>query len=648
MFEARFQSFDDRSERAASAPRVAALRAELKRRGLDGFDRAARRRASRTNMCRRARSGSPGSPASPARPARRWCCRPGGDLRRRPLHRCRCATRSTQAIFDDRASGRAGRRRMARGQSAGRRASSAMIPWLHTPDGAERLAKALRERAGAELIAVEPTIRSTRSGPTGPRRRSAASAARHRAIAGEDRGRQARRIRRELGKQQRRRARRAAIRNSIAWIFNIRGDDVSRTPLRARLRHRSDDGRRGDLSRCAASSTTTCAPHLRQSADVCTPPRPRARPRRRSARQERVLSTRRAPPTRSSRRWASSRRQDRARQPIRSRCTRRCKNAAEIAGARAGAIRDGAALTRFLHWFDRRRPSGKLDRDRRGRSAGSFRGETGAAQGPLVRHDRRRRARTAPSCTTASQRKTNRTHRAGRALSGRFRRPIPGRHDRRHPHRRDRHADGGDARALHAVLKGHIAIAARGVSRRHAAARSSTRWRGSPCGTPASISTMAPAMASAAISGCMRARSAFPSSAARRSSRGMIVSNEPGYYKTGAYGIRIENLVLVTRSARDRRRASSRCMGFETLTLAPIDRACRPGADDGEESHGSTPITRACAKRCRRSSMRRRRRGSPPRARPGRRDSVDQHSDKSQMACSTRRASEAAPAALSR
>src|SRR5580698_6758394 len=37
MFEAHFQSFDDRSERAEGAPRVAALRAELAKRGLDGF-----------------------------------------------------------------------------------------------------------------------------------------------------------------------------------------------------------------------------------------------------------------------------------------------------------------------------------------------------------------------------------------------------------------------------------------------------------------------------------------------------------------------------------------------------------------------------------------------------------------------------------
>src|SRR3954451_25378408 len=37
MFEARFQTFDDSREQAQSAARVAALRAELKRRGLDGF-----------------------------------------------------------------------------------------------------------------------------------------------------------------------------------------------------------------------------------------------------------------------------------------------------------------------------------------------------------------------------------------------------------------------------------------------------------------------------------------------------------------------------------------------------------------------------------------------------------------------------------
>lgn len=53
---------------------------------------------------------------------------------------------------------------------------------------------------------------------------------------------------------------------------------------------------------------------------------------------------------------------------------------------------------------------------------------------------------------------------------------------------------------------------------------------------------------------------------------GMILSNEPGYYKVGAFGIRIENLVLVEElsAIKDGEREM---MGFETLTLAPIDRS---------------------------------------------------------------------------
>jgi Xaa-Pro aminopeptidase len=51
---------------------------------------------------------------------------------------------------------------------------------------------------------------------------------------------------------------------------------------------------------------------------------------------------------------------------------------------------------------------------------------------------------------------------------------------------------------------------------------------------------------------------------------GMILSNEPGYYKTGEYGIRVENLVLIER--RVIADAEGEWLGFETLTLAPIDR----------------------------------------------------------------------------
>jgi Xaa-Pro aminopeptidase len=53
---------------------------------------------------------------------------------------------------------------------------------------------------------------------------------------------------------------------------------------------------------------------------------------------------------------------------------------------------------------------------------------------------------------------------------------------------------------------------------------------------------------------------------------GMICSNEPGYYKTGAFGIRIENLIAV-RAEKTVDGGEREMFGFETLTLAPIDRA---------------------------------------------------------------------------
>jgi Xaa-Pro aminopeptidase len=50
----------------------------------------------------------------------------------------------------------------------------------------------------------------------------------------------------------------------------------------------------------------------------------------------------------------------------------------------------------------------------------------------------------------------------------------------------------------------------------------------------------------------------------------MFLSNEPGYYKAGEYGIRIENLVLVKKVEVEG--AEKEMLGFETLTFAPIER----------------------------------------------------------------------------
>ena len=63
----------------------------------------------------------------------------------------------------------------------------------------------------------------------------------------------------------------------------------------------------------------------------------------------------------------------------------------------------------------------------------------------------------------------------------------------------------------------------------------------------------------------------------------MILSNEPGYYKEGQYGIRLENLVLVTPAEKETG-ADLAMHGFETLTLVPFDkRMLRPELMTAEE-----------------------------------------------------------------
>jgi Xaa-Pro aminopeptidase len=52
-----------------------------------------------------------------------------------------------------------------------------------------------------------------------------------------------------------------------------------------------------------------------------------------------------------------------------------CKNAAEVEGARKAHIRDGAALTRFLAWFEREAPKGQLDEIKAAEALEGFRSE---------------------------------------------------------------------------------------------------------------------------------------------------------------------------------------------------------------------------------------------------------------------------------
>jgi Xaa-Pro aminopeptidase len=245
------------------------------------------------------------------------------------------------------------------------------------------------------------------------------------------------------------------------------------------------------------------------------------------------------------------------------------KNAAEIAGARAAQQRDGAAVTRFLAWFDREAPSGRLTEIDAVEALESFRRDTGllkdvsfptiAGAGPNgaivhYRVTRKSNRRIAPGelflVDSGGQYEDGTTDITRTIAVGR---PTPLMRDR-----------------FTRVLKGHIAVA-RAVfppgttgAQIDALARMAL-WRsgldfdhgtGHGVGSYLSVHEGPQRLAKTGTTPLVP---------------GMIVSNEPGYYAAGAFGIRIENLVAVeTRTIAGGERPM---LGFETLTLAPIDLA---------------------------------------------------------------------------
>ena len=245
------------------------------------------------------------------------------------------------------------------------------------------------------------------------------------------------------------------------------------------------------------------------------------------------------------------------------------KNAAEIAGARAAQLRDGVAVTRFLAWFDREAPSGKLTEIDAVEALESFRRDTGllkdvsfptiagaGSDGAIVHYrvSRKSNRRIAPGelflIDSGGQYEDGTTDITRTVAVG---------------------TPSEDARKnATLVLKGHIAIARAVFPDGTTGAQLDTLarqflWRagldfdhGTGHGVGSYLSVHEGPARIAKLG-------------AAPLKRGMIMSNEPGYYRAGAYGIRIENLVLVSE-AEVVAGAEKPLNAFETLTLAPLDR----------------------------------------------------------------------------
>ena len=193
------------------------------------------------------------------------------------------------------------------------------------------------------------------------------------------------------------------------------------------------------------------------------------------------------------------------------------KNAVELAGTRAAHIRDGAALSRFLAWFDAEAPSGKLTEIDAAAALETFRRDTGALKDVSFPTIAARRPARAPSPHYRVSEASNRKIGRGLFLIDSGGQYEDGTTDvtrtigvgRPTAELRDRFTR---------VLKGHIAIARAIFPRGTTGAPARRAWRAKRCGAPGSISTTAPATASAPISRSTRGRSGCRSPIRPRSS----------------------------------------------------------------------------------------------------------------------------------
>jgi Xaa-Pro aminopeptidase len=248
------------------------------------------------------------------------------------------------------------------------------------------------------------------------------------------------------------------------------------------------------------------------------------------------------------------------------------KNAAEIAGHKAAQLRDGAALSRFLHWLSVEAPKGGLTEMAAADRLHQFRRETGELRD--LSFDTISGA--GPNGAVVHYRVSDKTNRTIEPNSL-FLVDSGGQYPDGTTDVTRTVAIGTPTAEMRdrftRVLKGHVALGravfprgTRGgqldvLARQYLWAAGVDYAHGTGHGVGSYLSVHEGPQRIATVSGAGDEPLA----------PGMIISNEPGYYKTGEYGIRIENLVLVT--PREIAGAEREMLGFETLTLAPIDRA---------------------------------------------------------------------------
>jgi Xaa-Pro aminopeptidase len=561
MFQAKFQSFDDPAPATASTPRVAALRTELARRGLTGFiipradchqneyvPASEERLAWLTGF-----TGSAGVAIVLAERAAMFV-----DGR----YTLQVRDQVDTALFEIVPVAETPPDQWLEKTLTGADRLG-YDPWLHTAEGAEKLAKACTT-AGATLTAIDPNpldaLWTDRPAPPlGP------VVLHDLRFAGEETATKLSRIRPEIAKLKAD-ALVVSDPHNVAWTFNIRGSDVAHTPLPLSFAIVPREGRPAlyidgrKLSNEVRSSLEALA-DVREPTDF-------ARDLAALGKLQKTVRLDQATGADALARLVTGSGGKAPRGPDPITLMKAVKNSVEIEGARNAHRRDGAAVVRFLAWLDREAPRGTLTEIDAVEALESFRRDggllkdvsfptiSGAGPDGAIVHYR-------------VTRKTNRPIKPGELFlidSG------------------GQYQDGTtditrtvaigepttDMRERFTrVLKGHIAIARAVFPEGTTGAQLDPLARialweagvdfdhGTGHGVGSYLSVHeGPARLSKLGTVALK--------------RGMILSNEPGYYKTGAYGIRIENLVLVTEGPSVEG-AEKPLNAFETLTFAPID-----------------------------------------------------------------------------
>ncbi|CAM5217811.1 X-Pro aminopeptidase OS=Bosea thiooxidans OX=53254 GN=ARD30_05090 PE=3 SV=1 [Bosea thiooxidans] len=436
-------------------------------------------------------------------------------------------------------------------------------PWLHTVDGVARLEKAAAA-AGGSLVALSanPVDALWSDRPAAP---SAPVKAHPAAYAGETPAAKLDRIRKALAE-----AKVDALvvsdPHALAWVFNIRGGDVEHTPLPLGYAIVPREGR-PTVFLAPEKITNEAGDAIGAVGEIAAPAALEEQLKKLGAAKAKV----RLDATTAASALATLIRDaggtpDAGTDPIALMKAR--KNTAELNGARAAHLRDGAAMTNYLSWLAREAPKGRLteidavaaleaERLRTGLLKDvSFTTIAGAGPNAALPHYRVSEA-------------TNRKLEPGIFLVDSGGQYEDGTTDitrtivigEPSAEMRDRYTR---------VLKGHVAISrlvfVKGTSgaQLDAFARLPL-WQGGfdfDHGTGHGVGSYLSVHEGPQRLSKLGTTPLEP---------GMILSNEPGYYKQGEYGIRIENLIVVEE--RQIPGAERVIYGFETITWCPYERA---------------------------------------------------------------------------